>query len=190
MHSKQTIKWFGLWALFSLLYIGGLAAQSAPLMPQEQGQDLVNTFENIDLSEEQLATFELRSQQLIREFIDYCELLRSMTDDAEMATILRTELEQLLFSADAPLHINGLQEAQSLADISFTEMPSLEIQNISLLEQGQIGPQLPWQYRISVPVEGQTEEAIVTTVLFRQLKTFGRTEKEVWKVALLAWQAE
>lgn len=190
MNSKQIQLGLYLLVLISLIQLTLIHAQSAPLLPQENGQQLAAAFEQVTLSAEQLAVFELRSQQLIREFIDYYELLRTQTGDEELQLILREELEQLLFDSNASLHLNGFENAYPLASLPLETAPTLRIQDIRLLEQGQIDPTLPWQYRLSLSVQGNPQNARVTTVLFRQLKTFGNIEKEVWKVALLDWQVE
>ena len=176
--------------LVIILSWGTAQAQSVSMLPQEDDQSLVNTFESADLSAEQLAVFELRSQQLIREFVDYYELLRTTADDAEIQAVLRTELEQLLYDSETTLHINGLDQALSIAEIPFAVAPPLSIQSIALLEQGQTGPQLPWHYQLTLKVENELQTAQVTTVLFRQLKAFGTTTKEVWNVALLEWKVQ
>lgn len=188
MNSTYIIKELKILAITILLSASNLLGQSASFPPQEQPQDLAQTFEALHLSAEQVLSFESRSRQLIREFVDYYELLRTASDDAEMEAILRTQLSQLLHPGSAALHLYGLSKAEQLASINFAEMPSLEIQSINLLRQEAKGSSFIWQYQIKLNVAGQSKQALVSTILSRHKKTFGEATREVWKVAIASWE--
>ena len=190
MNSIHIIIGLKILVIMSLLPAGSLHGQSASFPPQEQPQDLAQTFEALHLSAEQLLSFESRSRQLIREFVDYYELLRTNSEDAEMEAILRTQLGQLLHPGSAALHLYGLSKAEQLATINFAEMPSLEIQSINLLRQEAKGSSFIWQYQIKLNVAGQSKQALVSTILSRHKKTFGEATREVWKVAIASWERE
>ena len=192
MNSIHIIIGLKILVIMILLPAGSLLGQSASFppqeQPQEQPQDLAQTFEALHLSAEQLLSFESRSRQLIREFVDYYELLRTASEDAEMEAILRTQLGQLLHPGSAALHLHGLSKTEQLATINFAEMPSLEIQSINLLRQEAKGSSFIWQYQIKLNVAGQSKQALVSTMLSRHKKTFGEATREVWKVAIASWE--
>lgn len=180
--------WNRYWPLvFVLLSTQFGLAQSVALPPQGSEANLERDFSSSTLSEEQEGAFEMRAQQLIGEFVDYYNLLRTHHEDPDLYEVLLTEFEQLLYDSDLLLLITKDELAQRAENISFATAPAMELQGIVLKEKLAPLGQTAWLYTVDILMDGQPEQAEAEVIVFRQQKTFGSTVKKIWEVALIGW---
>ena len=174
-------------AMLLLLGFTPLQSQSIDERPALPNEQVAASFANPRLSLEQEQAFEQRAQQIIREFIDYYNLLRDAELDAELRAVLQEELTQLLYYPDLLLQLNGQASKTAIDQIDFKAAPAMELREINLLQTDSSSGKPVWHYQVQLMVGNRVELAKVELLVYRQFKAFGSRVREVWEVALLAW---
>lgn len=176
---------FTLLLVFSLAMVPFIQGQSAEIR-----NDIYSEFSTQTLSSHQLDAFQQRAEQLIYELVDYHNLLRDPQLDEELRTILIGEIQQLFHRQDVKIALPGSTSLAGLQAFDFTKAPALEIQSLSKLadvkqEEGRI-----WKYKVHLSSGRGEVNVMASTILRKQLKNFGSSQKTVWDVVLLGWELE
>ena len=183
--------WKRYWPLVFVLLSAQFGwAQSVALPPQGSEANLERDFSSFTLSDEQEMAFEMRARQLIGEFVEYYNLLRTHHQDPDLYEVLLTEFEQLLYDPDLLLLIIKDELPHRAENIPYSTAPAMELQDISLKEKLAPLGQTAWLYRVDVLIDGQAQQVEAEVIVFRQEKAFGRTVKKIWEVALIGWKLQ
>ncbi len=179
------------YSLIILLLLPGvntLLGQSAEIPSAAPKEQVAAGFANPQLSLAQEQAFEQRAQQIIREFLDYYNLLRDATLDPELRDALYTELTQLLYHPDIQLKLHSEADKTTINVINFSTSPEIKPREITLLQTDTTSGKPVWHYQVQLAIDQQIELVEVELLVFRKFKTFGSQVKEVWEVALLGWE--
>ncbi|MEL7423127.1 MAG: hypothetical protein AAFN81_09065 [Bacteroidota bacterium] len=187
MKTSRKLYQLSLVVLF-LLGFAPLWSQSVEVRPAAPDEQVAAGFANPQMSAQQGRAFEQRAQQIVREFVDYYNLLCNPDLDSELRTVLFTELEQLLYSPGLYLQLPSQSTKTKLSSIDFTTATPINLQEVELLQTKIINDKPAWQYRVSLQIDAQQVTALVKLLPFRKTKTFGSRIQEVWEVAIIAWE--
>ncbi|HEY6159628.1 MAG TPA: hypothetical protein VI112_00355 [Bacteroidia bacterium] len=170
----------------------GARAQDAPHYETQTNIKLENTFTAKKLSAEELAAFELRAEQKLKDFYNYLEVISNPKYDKKLRQDARTQVLELFVSGEKSIvdgkAIDGFLDSCMDARSKTIPLPVTEI-NITKGFNGS-NPVNPAIYTGTISfslsrVQGSSEKHQADIMLIKTEKLFGTEKKLVWTVYLV-----